>query len=90
MSAVPPDTYRAIIQCLVTFNRRADIANLPMPCCLIAGEVDQNAPAKTMARMAETIPGAAFHVIKGAGHLINLEAGPHCNTIISDFLAEHG
>ena len=90
MSAVPPETYREIIRCLVTFNRRTDIEALTMPCCLIAGEVDQNAPAKTMAKMAGKIPQANYHEIKGAGHLINLEAGPETNAILNEFLARNG
>jgi len=90
MSAVPAQTYRDIIRCLVTFNRRAEIETLPMPCCLIAGEVDTNAPAKTMASMARKIPNAAYHEIKGAGHLINLEAGAETNTILADFLKANG
>ncbi len=90
MSAVSVQTYRDIIRCLVTFNRRTDIETLPMPCCLIAGEVDTNAPAKTMASMARKIPNAAYHEIKGAGHLINLEAGAQTNTILADFLKANG
>jgi 3-oxoadipate enol-lactonase len=85
MAAVPEDTYRAIIRCLVTFNRRADIENLTIPTCLIAGEHDQNAPAKTMARMADKIPNAEYHEIEGAGHLINLEAGAATNAILRKF-----
>jgi 3-oxoadipate enol-lactonase len=76
MAAVPEATYRDIIRCLVTFNRRDDLARL---------EHDQNAPSKTMARMAEKITGAQYHEIKGAGHLINLEAGDQTNAILSSF-----
>lgn len=85
MANVPEQTYRDIVRCLVTFNRRADIETLALPCCLIAGEHDQNAPAKTMARMAEKIPGAEYHEIKDAGHLINLEAGAETNAILAAF-----
>jgi len=85
MSAVPEATYRAIIACLVTFDRRASLADLAMPTCLIAGSADQNAPAKTMARMAEKIPGAEYHEIEGAGHLVNLEAPDATNRILRTF-----
>lgn len=85
MAAVPEQTYRDIIRCLVTFNRRADIEHLKIPTCLIAGEHDQNAPARTMARMAEKIQDAEYHEIKGAGHLINLEAATETNAILNDF-----
>lgn len=89
MAAVPEATYRDIIRCLTTFNRRDDIANFTMPVCLIAGEHDRNAPAKTMAKMAEKIPGAEYHEIKGAGHLINLEAGEETNAILRAFYGRH-
>lgn len=85
MAAVPQATYRDIIRCLTTFNRREDIAAFAMPVCLISGEHDQNAPAKTMARMAEKIPRAEYHNILGAGHLINLEAGDKTNAILTEF-----
>jgi pimeloyl-ACP methyl ester carboxylesterase len=85
MAAVPEATYRDIIRCLVTFNRRTDIATLDHPACLIAGEVDQNAPARTMAKMAEAMRDAEFHEIKGAGHLVNLEAGDETNRILRAF-----
>ncbi len=86
MSQVPLDTYRAIIECLVTFNRRTEIGSISQPACLIAGEHDRNAPAKTMEKMAQKMPDAAFHQIEGAGHLVNLEAGDATNAIVKKFL----
>lgn len=85
MAAVPESTYRDIIRCLVTFNRRQDIASLPQPACLIAGEVDHNAPSRTMARMAAAMGSAEFHEIAGAGHLVSLEAAEDTNHILSAF-----
>jgi len=85
MARVPEASYREIIRCLVTFNRRDDLARLDLPVCVIAGEHDRNAPAKTMARMAEKISGAEYHEIKGAGHLVNLEAGTETNAILNAF-----
>ena len=85
MAAVPEQTYRQIIRCLVTFNRRDDIENFKVPVCLIAGDHDQNAPATTMARMAEKIRNAEYHEVQGAGHLINLEAGDETNRILQNF-----
>ncbi|MEL6523338.1 MAG: alpha/beta hydrolase [Pseudomonadota bacterium] len=85
MATVPEATYRAVLQCLVTFDRRDDIAKIAVPTCLIAGAEDQNAPAKTMARMAEKMPDAEYHEIAGAGHLVNLEAPVETNRILSTF-----
>lgn len=85
MAAVSEETYRAIIACLVTFDRRSLLDTLKVPTCLISGELDQNAPAKTMARMAEKITDAEFHEIRGAGHLVNLEAPEETNAILDAF-----
>lgn len=88
MADVPPETWRSILRCLVTFNRRADLENIAVPACLIAGSHDQNAPARTMEKMAAKIPGAAFHLIEGAGHMINQEAPAAVNQILAAFLKE--
>ena len=90
MAAVPEETYRDIIRCLTTFNRRNDIEDFDLPVCLIAGEHDQNAPAKTMASMAAKIKGSEYHEVKGAGHLINLEAGEETNAILRAFYGRLG
>jgi 3-oxoadipate enol-lactonase len=87
MAAVPDASYRNILKCLVTFNRRAEFSSISVPCCLIAGEVDSNAPAKTMLRMAESLAGAEFHQVPGAGHLVNLECANETNQILRDFLS---
>lgn len=90
MSEVPLETYRAIIECLVTFNRREELGTISHPTCLIAGDHDRNAPAKTMEKMASKMPNATFHLIEGAGHLVNLEAGAATNAIVKKFLSLGG
>lgn len=86
MARVPEATWRAILPCLTTFNRRDDLAAMTMPTCLIAGTHDKNAPARTMEKMAEKMPNAAYHLIEGAGHMINQEAPVQVNNILSDFI----
>ena len=85
MSKVPVETYRDIIRCLVTFNRRSDIINLDLPCCIISGNEDMNAPTKTMKKMADQIPNSQYHNISKAGHLINLEDSENTNKILINF-----
>lgn len=86
MAGVPDATYRAILKCLVTFNRRDDQENIHQPVCLIAGSHDKNAPARTMEKMAGKLPDARYHLIEGAGHMINLEAADESNEIIRTFI----
>ena len=85
MADVPEATWRAILECLVTFNRRGDLARMTMPACLIAGSEDRNAPARTMEKMAEKMPAAEHHLIEGAGHMINQEAPAEVNAILTEF-----
>lgn len=86
MAAVPAQTYRDALHCLVTFDRRADLAAIATPTLVIAGEKDPNAPASGMERMAAKIPGATFRMIPGAGHLANLERPATFNAILAEFL----
>lgn len=85
MRDTSPETWRAILKCLVTFNRREDIASMTMPACLIAGDEDQNAPARTMEKMAATMPNADYHLLTGVGHMINQEAPDEVNAILTAF-----
>ena len=73
MSQVPEATYRATLACLTTFDRRDALGSITQPTRCIAGAEDQVAPARTMQRMADAIPGATLSLIPGAGHLPHLE-----------------
>ncbi|WP_237214626.1 alpha/beta fold hydrolase [Falsiroseomonas oryziterrae] len=88
MATIPEQVYRDTVRCLTTFDRRADLARIAVPTLLIAGECDQAAPAKTMQRMAEAIPGARIVVIPGAGHMIHLEQPAAFRAALLPFLAE--
>ena len=86
MSKVNEATYRQVLKCLVTFNRRAELSDISCPVCLIAGSEDTNAPAPTMQKMASKIDGAEYHELVGAGHLVNLEMPHETNQIVSRFI----
>jgi 3-oxoadipate enol-lactonase len=86
MSAVPAEAYRAAIKCLVTFDRRASLGEIAAPTLVIAGERDPNAPARTMARMAEKMPNARYVEIADAGHLLPYERPAEINRLIAEFL----
>jgi pimeloyl-ACP methyl ester carboxylesterase len=88
MAAIPEAVYRETLRCLTTFDRRADLARIAVPTLLIAGELDQAAPAKTMRRMAEAIPGARIVVVPGAGHMVHLERPDAFRAALMPFLSE--
>lgn len=87
MAQVPPETYRAAVECIVTFERRANLPSIRVPTLVLAGETDTNAPAPMMARMAEKIPGARYVCLPGLGHLANLEDPAAFNAVLAGFIA---
>lgn len=86
MAAISSDSYRAALNCIVTFNRADDLGRIACPTRVLAAEKDTLAPPKTMRRMAERIPGARFVTLAGAGHLANFEDPPRFNAALIDFL----
>lgn len=86
MAEVPEASYRATLACLATFDRRAEIAGITAPTLCLAGEHDRAAPARTMQRMAESIPGARYAVIEGGGHLLHLERPAEFQSVLRGFL----
>ena len=88
MAAVPDNTFKQILQCLVTFDRYTDFERIAQPCCLIAGETDSNAPLATMRKMAARLPGSEFHEIPDCGHLVLQESAGQCNSLIQAFLSQ--
>ena len=82
----PEKTFREILKCLVTFDRYDDINKLSIPCCLLAGQNDNNAPAKTMEKMSKKIKHSKFYEFDNVGHLVNIEVPQKTNEIISNFI----
>ncbi len=87
MGLVPAATYRRALECLVTFDRRANLGNIHAPTLLVAGEHDRNAPPAVMKKMAEAIANSTYHEMKGVGHLQNLEAPDDFDGVLLNFLA---
>ena len=88
MAAVPEAVYRDTLRCLTTFDRRADLPRIAALTLLVAGELDGAAPAKTVRRMAEAIPGARMVVVPGAGHMVHLEKPEALRAALLPFLSE--
>ncbi|MDJ0951770.1 MAG: alpha/beta hydrolase [Alphaproteobacteria bacterium] len=86
MSRVPAESYRAMMELLVTFDRRDVLAKIAVPTLVLAGEEDTNASPSMMAKMAEKIAGAHFEALPVAGHLANMERPGAFNHVLLDFL----
>jgi 3-oxoadipate enol-lactonase len=86
MANVPENTYRAAVECIVSFEQRANLPNIRVPTLVLAGETDTNAPAPMMEKMAAKIPGARFVCLPELGHLANLEDPLAFDAALSAFL----
>jgi 3-oxoadipate enol-lactonase len=82
-----PETYRAAVKCLVTFDERANLSAIKVPVLCLAAEYDRNAPAPVVEKMASKIPGAYYFCLSGLGHLPNVEAPAAFDAAIFNFLS---
>ena len=88
MAAAPAATYKACVEAIVTFEERANLGQIRVPTMCLVGELDKNAPAPMMERMAAKIPGATFVVLPGLGHLPNLENPAVFDAAVLGFLRD--
>ncbi len=92
MSAIPVTTYRDALRCFTNPLRRFDFARLAMPVLMMTGEHDRLAPPAEIRSVAGRIhdqcptPNVRFEVIKGAGHICNVEAPEAYNAPMLEFL----
>lgn len=86
MAQVAPETFRAMIHTLVTFDRRDTLSAIAVPTLCLSGSEDTNAPAPMMEKMALHIPGARYVCLNGLGHLANLESPAAFDAAVRDFL----
>lgn len=89
MAELSADSYRAALNCIVTFNRLDSLADIRCPTLLISGSEDGNSPPKVVERMAQKIAGAEYVCMEGAGHLMTMEEPEAFNDIVRRFLDRH-
>lgn len=89
MAGVAPESYRAALSAIVSFNRLDNLARIAVPTLCLAGEFDRNASPAVMLKMSGKIPHAHYHCLPGAGHLANMEQAPAFNACVRVFLQQH-
>ena len=90
ISRVREESYRKTIVASVAQDRDAPIENIRVPTLVIAGDEDKVYPTRIAREMAQRIPGAELVMMRGAGHLPNLERPGRFNEILLDFLKRRG
>lgn len=66
-------------------DRTALLSTIDVPTLVVAGEHDAPTPPQAMQVMADTIPGARFEVVAGAGHVTAVERPEVVCDLLTDF-----
>jgi 3-oxoadipate enol-lactonase len=86
VSATRDESYRKTLEASVAQDRGAPIENIRVPTLVVAGDEDTVYPPELARDVARRIPGAELVMIKGAGHLVNLERPGRFNEVVMDFI----
>ncbi|WP_137109588.1 3-oxoadipate enol-lactonase [Rhodobacter sp. SY28-1] len=89
LARTPADGYIAACKALAGGDQTEATRRLRVPALVIAGEADGASSPDLVRATAGLIPGAAFHVIPGAGHLPCVEAPEAWATLVGPFLKAH-
>ncbi len=86
VSATREESYRKTLEASVAQDRGAPIENIRVPTLVVSGDEDVVYPPQLARETARRIPGAELVMIKGAGHLVNLERPGRFNEVLLDFI----
>ena len=86
LARVREESYRKTLIASVAQDRDAPVENIRVPTLIIAGDEDKVYPIRIARELAQRIPGARLVIMRGAGHLPNLERPGRFNEILLDFL----
>ena len=89
MSALHKASYLKTIEATTNFARKLELENIGVPTHIVVGDEDTLTPPALSRAMATRIPGARITIIKGAGHLSNIEQPEAFNAAALAFLLEH-
>jgi len=86
LSRVREESYRKTLIASVAQDRDAPVENIRVPTMIVAGDEDKVYPTRIARELAQRIPGSEIVLMRGAGHLPNLERPGRFNEILLDFL----
>lgn len=81
-----PETVRSLINGVMGYDIRADLARIRAPTLVLVGEHDLLTPPSAAQTIAYGIPDAQLFIIPRAGHVLTIERAPVVNALIRTFL----
>jgi len=89
MAALRKDAYLKTVEASTREDRGARIEAISAPTLVVTSDGDRLYSAALAEAMTRRIPGARLALIRGAGHLSNLEQPAAFNAAVLDFLLQH-
>jgi len=89
MTALHKNSYLKTIAASVNYRREPELEKVSVPTHVVVGDEDRLTPPEMSREMARRIPGARLTLIRGAGHLSNIEQPEAFNREVLAFLLEH-
>lgn len=89
MSALHKDSYLKTIEATTNYSRNLELEKIRVPTHIVVGDEDTLTPPALSQSMASRIPNARLTIVKGAGHLSNIEQPEAFNEAVLAFLLQH-
>ena len=89
MGALRKDSYLKTIEASTREDRGARIEAIMAPTLVVTSDEDRLYPVALAEDMARRIPGTRLAIVRGAGHLSNLEQPEAFNAAVLPFLLKH-
>jgi 3-oxoadipate enol-lactonase len=90
LTRTPLDGYVGCCAALAGTDLRDSTARLRLPVLAVVGADDGSTPPDLVRETAESIPGARFEIIRGAGHIPCVETPDALAALIARFLTDQG
>jgi pimeloyl-ACP methyl ester carboxylesterase len=88
LCAAGPQTLLADLRACQRFDVGGRLAEIRVPCLVVAGEADRIVPLDASARLAAGLAHSRFTVISGGGHMLSLEQPEQVAAAVRAFVSE--
>lgn len=85
MADVHPLGFRMMARTSAATDTRDLLPRIDVPTMLVWGDADARSPLSVAERFRDAMPAARFEVIRGAGHVSNVEAPDRFDELVRDF-----
>ena len=82
------DSYIKTVRSFISDDWLNNFSTIRVPCLVMVGELDNLTPPSVAKEIDALIPNSQLKIIKGAGHLINIEKPKIFNELVLNFLCK--